>query len=71
MSRDEMLERALSLLRFTLNGHLAGEGTCVDGEKWGHSWISNLCVERMMHSVENLEPYMGDREKDGLRRLLI
>ena len=71
MSRDEMLERALSLLRFTLNGHLAGDGTCVDGEKWGHSWISNLCVERMMHAVENLEPFMNDKEKDGLRRMLL
>ncbi len=71
MSRDEMLELALSLLRFTLNGHLAGDGACADGEKWGHSWISNLCVERMMHAVENLEPFMGAGEKESLRRMLL
>ena len=71
MSHDEMLELALSLLRFTLNGHLAGNGTCADGEKWGHSWISNLCVERMMHAVENLEPFMTSDMLESLRRMLI
>ena len=70
MSHDELLDTALSLLRFTLNGHIAGDGTCADGEKWGHSWISNLCVERMMHAVENLEPFMSASEQDSLRRML-
>lgn len=71
MSRDELWDTALRMLRFTLNGHLSGPGHCVDGERWGHSWISNLCLERMMHAVEELDPYLTDEDQDGLRRMLL
>ncbi len=71
LSQDETMAKALALLRFTLNGHISGKGACADGEKWGHSWISNLCLERMAHSFENLEPYLTQEDKDNYRRLLI
>ena len=71
LSKDEMLDTALALLRFTVNGHISGDGTCSNGKKWGHSWISNLCVERMAHSIENLYDYLEDRDKEGLRRMFI
>ena len=71
LSRDETMATALALLRFTLNGHISGKGCCADGEKWGHSWISNLCLERMAHSYENLEPYLSEEDQDNFQKLLI
>lgn len=70
MSRDELWTRAFQMLRFTLHGHKSGSGTCVDGQQWGHSWISNLCIERMMHGVENMEIYLTDEDQEGLYRVL-
>ncbi|MBR4675096.1 MAG: hypothetical protein IKP00_11580 [Victivallales bacterium] len=71
LSRDETMATALALLRFTINGHISGKGTCADGEKWGHSWISNLCLERMAHSFENLEPYTTVEDQENFQNLLI
>lgn len=71
MSRDEMTDTALKLLRFTLQGHHAGGGCCVDGETWGHSWISALCIERMAHAIETLEPHFTDQDKQQLRNVLV
>jgi hypothetical protein len=56
-------ERALAALRFSLNSHVSGSGTCTDGTRWGHTWISALGIERMMHGVYLLDPYMD--EVDG------
>ena len=71
MSRDELLDTALSLLRFALQGHQSGCGACTDGERWGHSWISVLCIERMMHAIEALEPHLGEKDQVDLRRMLV
>lgn len=69
MSRDELWDTAFRMLRFTLQGHVSGSGDCVDGERWGHSWISNLCLERMMHAVEEMDVYLTEEDADGLRRM--
>lgn len=71
MSRDELLTTALAMLRFALHGHHAGGGTTTDGESWGHSWISALCIERVMHAVEALDSHLTDEDRDLLRRMLI
>jgi hypothetical protein len=70
-SRDELLDTALGLLRFTLRGHLAGGGSCVDGQAWGHSWISALCQERMMHGVEAIAQALNARDLDDLHAMLV
>jgi len=71
MGRDQLLDTALGLLRFTLRGHLAGHGACTDGPRWGHSWISALCQARMMHGVEAIAQALEPRDLDGLREMLL
>ncbi len=51
-------DRALAALRFSLHSHVSGRGTCTDGTQWGHTWISALGIERMMHGVYLLDPYL-------------
>lgn len=70
MSREELRDVALRLLRFTLASHHVGDFHCTDGTRWGHTWISALGIERMMHGVELLEPYMTDADRAQLRRVL-
>lgn len=69
-SRDELTATALAMLRFTLRSHHAGGGACTDGQPWGHSWISALGLERMMHGAEALDPLMKPCLKDALRAVL-
>ena len=67
----ELIETALRMLRFNLQTHIEGNMFCLDGRKWGHTWISALGVERMMHAVYPLMPYMSEEEKALLRKVLI
>jgi hypothetical protein len=69
--RAKLLEDALKLLRFTLRSHLAGPGTAFDGECWGHSWISGLCIERMMHGIEALEDHLSDDDRSLIHAMLV
>jgi hypothetical protein len=64
-------ERALAALRFSLDSHVSGEGSCTDGTKWGHTWISALGIERMMHAVGLLEPDMRDGDREALKRVRV
>jgi len=64
-------ERALAALRFALATHLSGERTGLNGEQWGHSWISMLGIERGMHGVARLAPYLTDEDRGALRRVLV
>jgi len=63
-------DRALAALRFSLWSHVSGDGACTDGTQWGHTWISGLGIERMMHGVYLLEPDMDDDDRAALRRVL-
>lgn len=69
--RDEVLQTALDLFRYTLNTHLSGKLFASDGMKWGHSWISVLGVERMSHGVNAIRPYLNDEDLENLRNMLI
>jgi len=62
--------RALAALRFSLRSHVSGDMTCTDGTQWGHTWISSLGLERMMHGVHLLEPHLTDTDREMLRRVL-
>lgn len=70
-SRESVLDTALRLLRFSLHTHIEGTYTCTDGTSWGHTWISVLGVERMMHAVEALEPHLSEDDRALLRRVLV
>jgi len=64
------LERALAALRFSLASHVSGNFQCTDNTRWGHTWISALGIERMMHGVYRLMPHMTGDDKMALRRVL-
>jgi len=64
------LERALAALRFSLASHVSGDLQCMDNTRWGHTWISSLGIERMMHGVYLLMPHMTGEDKAALRRVL-
>ncbi len=67
----EAVETALKMLRFCLESHIDGTGYCFDGNKWGHTWISTLGIERMMHAVYPLMKYMTEEDRRLLRKILI
>ncbi|MBE7465847.1 MAG: hypothetical protein HS116_20425 [Planctomycetes bacterium] len=69
-SREAVLARALAGLRHTLDQHHSGGKPGPDGNTWGHSWITALGVERMMHGVEALEPHLSDEDRARLRAML-
>ena len=59
-SREAILDRALRALRYSLATHVSGDHHCSDGTRWGHTWISALGIERMMHGGEALEEHLTD-----------
>ncbi len=61
---------AHAALRFSLASHRCGNAACTDGTQWGHTWISALGVERMMHGVAALEPQLTVEDNAALRRML-
>ncbi len=70
LSRETVLSEALAMLRYALRTHLVGDYVCTNGEKWGHSWIYALGIERMFHAIEILWDCMTDADKELLKRLL-
>ncbi|MGQ9629494.1 MAG: hypothetical protein ACUVXI_04150 [bacterium] len=68
--RDRARERALSALRFSLRSHVSGDYHCTDGTRWGHTWISALGLERMMHGVHLIEPHLTDEDRSAICRVL-
>ncbi len=71
ISREQILDRALRALRFSCASHVSGDHLCADGTQWGHTWISGLGVERMMHGVEAMEEHFTDADRETLRRMLV
>jgi len=70
ISQEAALERALAALRYSLATHHTGDQDLADGTRWGRTWISALGVERMMHGVEALAPYLTDADRADLCRVL-
>ncbi len=70
LSRQHLLERTLRALRYSLASHVSGDHHCSDGTRWGHTWISALGVERMMHGIEAIDAHLTDEDRAGVRRML-
>ncbi|MEN6301781.1 MAG: hypothetical protein ABFD96_03610 [Armatimonadia bacterium] len=68
--RERLLDRALRALRYSLASHVSGDHHCSDGTQWGHTWISGLGIERMMHGVQALDKHLTDEDREAVRRLL-
>lgn len=71
MSRERILDTALRLLRFSMQSHVEGGYRCTDGTRWGHTWISALGLERMMHGVEAISDHLNEEDQALLRKMLI
>ena len=68
---DLWRSRALSALRFALTTHVTGDRRGNDGRQWGHSWISQLGIERGMHGVPLLADDLTPDDRAALRLLLV
>lgn len=71
LTREQVLEQALGMLRYTLSTHLTGDFVCTDGAQWGHNWIYVLGVERMFHGIEAIDPYLTDSDRAMLKAMLL
>lgn len=71
LTREQLLEQALGMLRYSLHTHLEGDFTCSNGEKWGHSWIYALGIERMFHAIDAIEEYLTDEDRELLKKVMI
>ncbi|MCK5806006.1 MAG: hypothetical protein KAI66_24455, partial [Lentisphaeria bacterium] len=71
MSRDELIATALGMARFTLGTHIANGEQSTDGEPWGHSWISVLGLERMMHGLDALAEHFTERDRERMRAMML
>ncbi len=69
--QEELLECALKMLRFNLESHKTGNYTCLDGKKWGRTWISMLGIERMMHGIDAISSKMSQEDFDSLKRVML
>ncbi len=66
-----LLDRALKLFRFSMESHIEGSYRCEDGRKWGHTWISPLGIERMMHGVEAIREFFTASDRELMEKVLI
>ncbi|MDD4097349.1 MAG: hypothetical protein PHC30_01135 [Lentisphaeria bacterium] len=71
MSRQEIIDTALDLLRYALATHVTGPDLASDGQRWGHHWISVLGVERMAHGLDAIRGHLTDEDHDALRRMMV
>lgn len=70
MSRSELLDITLKMLRYSLRTHHRGESVCSNNRQWGHSWISVLALERMMHGFDAVEEFLAEADKLAMQRIL-
>ena len=70
MSRKELLDITLKMLRYTLRTHISGKIFCSNNKQWGHSWISVLALERMMHGFDAIREFLSKEDKLAMRRIL-
>ena len=57
--KELLLDYSLKLFRYMLETHVEGSFYSVEGDKWGHTWISILGIERCMHAVNQLMPHLN------------
>jgi|LSQX01.1.fsa_nt_gb hypothetical protein len=71
VTRDELLNYALKLLRFNLESHKTGSYHCLNGTKWGTTWISALGIERMMHGINAIWENLKAEDISNIQRVMI
>lgn len=71
LTREQVLEQALGMLRYSLETHLEGSFVCTDGSKWGHNWIYVLGIERMFHGIEAIEEHLTAADSALLKKVLL
>lgn len=71
MSREALLQKALRVLRYALETHFEGSYHCIDGKKWGFTWISALGLERAMHGVEAIWDFLSEKDHELLQKVLV
>lgn len=71
VSREEINTYALKMLRFSLESHIEGSYHCADNTKWGHTWISALGIERMMHGIDAIRDSLSETDKKNIRKVII
>lgn len=69
--RQELLKDALCMLRYTLRTHITGDVPCGDNKHWGHTWLTSVGTERMMHGVDCIWNEMTKEDHALLRKVLI
>ncbi|MHB1154559.1 MAG: hypothetical protein ACYCWE_03375 [Eubacteriales bacterium] len=71
--KPEMLDAALSMLRYSFESHKSGQYHVTDGDdiRWGHTWISALGIERMMHGVQAIRQYFNPSDEMMLKNMLV
>ena len=71
LTKTELLEDAKALLRYILHAHIAGGLVCNDNINWGHTWLTSVGTERMMHAVDCIWNELTQEDHALLRRVLI
>ena len=71
ITKEEVLDEALGMLRYTLRTHKSGDSLCTDGQQWGYNWIYALGIERMYHAIEALDAYLTEEDRALIRTVLI
>lgn len=73
LNNKDYIDKAISMLRYSLESHKTGSYHVSDGDdlKWGHTWISVLGVERMMHGVYAIWDHLSDNDKDMIKDMLV
>lgn len=71
LSKQTISDTAVAMLRYSLSSHIEGNHHNADGTKWGHTWISALGIERMMHGVEAIQDLLTEEDFEDLRRVLV
>ena len=70
MPQSELQNIAIKMLRYSLKTHHTGNLLCSNNKHWGHSWISVLALERMMHGFESVQDIISEDDKLAMRRIL-
>lgn len=71
LTREQVLEQAIGMLRYTLYTHLSMNEVCTDGEQWGHNWIYCLGLERMFHGIEAIEQHISREDMAVLKKVVL
>jgi len=73
MSREKLYDYAIGMLRYSLESHHVGSYHTTDSDDfhWGHTWISSLGIERMMHGVMAIYDKLTDHDRDLIRAMLV